>query len=66
VKCKHGATIGQIDPAQLFYMRSRGISQADARKLLVYAFASEMINLVETTSLRESLEQALFTKFQKA
>ena len=65
VKCKHGATIGQLDPAQLFYMRSRGISEADARRLLIYAFASEMINLVEKASLRETLEQQLFAKFQR-
>jgi len=65
VKCKHGATIGQLDPAQLFYMRSRGISEADARRLLIYAFASEMINLVEKASMRETLEQNLFAKFQR-
>ena len=65
VKCKHGATIGQLDPAQLFYMRSRGIPEAEARRLLIYAFASEMINLVEKASLRETLEQQLFAKFQR-
>lgn len=55
VKCKHGSTIGQIDAAQLFYMRSRGIPLADARRLLVFAFASEMIEQVEVPALREIL-----------
>ena len=55
VKCKHGSTIGQIDAAQLFYMRSRGVPQAEARRLLVYAFASEMIEQVEIPALREIL-----------
>ena len=55
VKCKHGSTIGQIDPAQLFYMRSRGISLAESRRLLVYAFASEMIEQVDVPALREVL-----------
>jgi len=63
VKCKHGSTIGQISPDQLFYMRSRGIPESQARRLLVYAFASEMINLVDHVPLREKLEQALFAKF---
>jgi Fe-S cluster assembly protein SufD len=55
VKCKHGSTIGQIDAAQLFYMRSRGVPLAEARRLLVYAFASEMINQVEVPALRDIL-----------
>src|SRR4029077_16299547 len=55
VKCKHGSTIGQLDPQQLFYLRSRGIPLLDARRLLVYAFASEMIELVESEEIRASL-----------
>ena len=55
VKCRHGSTIGQIDAGQLFYMRSRGVPQAEARRLLVYAFASEMIEQVELPALREIL-----------
>lgn len=59
VKCKHGATIGQLQPESLFYLRSRGIPEAEARQLLVGAFASEMINLVDIESLRDELSQAL-------
>jgi Fe-S cluster assembly protein SufD len=55
VKCKHGSTIGQLDPQQLFYLRSRGIPMEEARKLLIYAFASEMIELVELEEVRASL-----------
>ncbi len=55
VKCKHGATIGQISADSLFYLRSRGIPAPEARRLLVYAFASEMIQQVEVPALREIL-----------
>lgn len=55
VKCKHGSTIGQLDSQQLFYLRSRGVPLEEARKLLIYAFASEMIELVELEEVRASL-----------
>jgi Fe-S cluster assembly protein SufD len=55
VKCKHGSTIGQLDPQQLFYLRSRGIPQQEARQVLIYAFASEMIELVEVDEVRAFL-----------
>ena len=41
MKCKHGSTTGQLDPAALFYLRSRGIGEEAARSLLTYAFASD-------------------------
>ncbi len=43
VKCTHGATVGQLDDAQIFYLRSRGIDEAMARSLLTYAFAHDVI-----------------------
>lgn len=52
VKCGHGGTVGQLDDAALFYLRSRGLTEADARGLLVYAFASEMVDLVGPAALR--------------
>ena len=55
VKCKHGATIGQLSADQLFYLRSRGISAPEARRLLVHAFASEMIDLVENDHIKGTL-----------
>jgi Fe-S cluster assembly protein SufD len=52
VKCGHGGTVGQLDDASLFYLRSRGLGEAEAKSLLVWAFASEMVGLVGTPSLR--------------
>ena len=59
VKCSHGATIGQLDDAQLFYLRARGLDLAAARALLTYAFASEVLERLPSEVLRASLEQAL-------
>jgi Fe-S cluster assembly protein SufD len=52
VKCGHGGTVGQLDEAALFYLRSRGVPEADARSLLIWAFASEMVGLVQAPALR--------------
>lgn len=62
VKCTHGATIGQLRKDALFYMKSRGIDEATARGLLVYAFAAEVMELIDNDSLREALEQMLVAK----
>jgi Fe-S cluster assembly protein SufD len=52
VKCGHGGTVGQLDDTALFYLRSRGIGEAEARSLLIWAFASEMVGLVGAPALR--------------
>jgi Fe-S cluster assembly protein SufD len=52
VKCAHGATVGQIDENSLFYLRSRGLDEAHARNLVVYAFAAETLGRIENESLR--------------
>jgi Fe-S cluster assembly protein SufD len=52
VKCGHGGTVGQLDEAALFYLRSRGVPEAEARSLLIWAFAAEMVDLVGAPSLR--------------
>jgi Fe-S cluster assembly protein SufD len=52
VKCGHGGTVGQLDDRALFYLRSRGLGEAEARSLLVWAFASEMVGLVGAPALR--------------
>ncbi len=62
VKCTHGATIGQIDENQLFYLRARGVEEAMARGLLVHAFAHDIIERIRVTALRTRLEQILFTR----
>ena len=60
VKCNHGSTIGQIDQEALFYLRSRGIAENDARDLLVHAFASEIVDRVKLEPVREQIRRALF------
>lgn len=62
VQCAHGATIGQLDDTQLFYLRSRGIEEAIARNLLVHAFAHDVIERIRVQSLRNRLEQILFAR----
>jgi Fe-S cluster assembly protein SufD len=52
VKCGHGGTVGQLDEAALFYLRSRGLGEVEAKSLLVWAFASEMVGLVAAPALR--------------
>ena len=56
VKCAHGATVGQLDGNALFYLRSRGIPQEEARQLLLGAFAAEIIQKIEYQPLRGDLE----------
>ena len=46
VKCSHGATVGELDAEQLFYLRSRGIPEAAARSMLVHAFLAEALDAV--------------------
>lgn len=60
VKCTHGATIGQLREDALFYLMSRGISTADARAILVYAFAAEVLERIEHAELRDILERRLY------
>ncbi len=59
VRCTHGATVGQLNSDALFYLQTRGISRAEARRLLTRAFASEVIESVSWPRLRESLETLL-------
>jgi Fe-S cluster assembly protein SufD len=56
VKCTHGAAVGALDEEALFYLRSRGLSLEEARSLLTYAFACQMLNRIEPASLRSELE----------
>lgn len=60
VKCNHGSTIGQIEQEPLFYLRSRGIGEEEARNLLVYAFASEIVDRMKIEPVREQIRRALF------
>ncbi len=60
VKCNHGSTIGQLDEEALFYLRSRGVSEAEARSLLIHAFASEIADRIKIEPVREQVRRALF------
>lgn len=59
VKCTHGATVGQLDENQLYYLKSRGIPADQARRMLVFAFANEMVEKIKLESLRNYLEARL-------
>ena len=55
VKCAHGATVSQLEDDEIFYLQSRGINEDDARKLLINAFAAEIINQIPVKSLQAVL-----------
>jgi Fe-S cluster assembly protein SufD len=59
VKCSHGATVGRLDPAQLFYLRARGLDANVARSVLTYAFAREMVEAISDDALRGALERTI-------
>jgi Fe-S cluster assembly protein SufD len=59
VQCGHGATAGDLDEDLLFYLRARGIPQAEAEALLIQAFVGEAIEGIEHAGLREALMEAV-------
>jgi Fe-S cluster assembly protein SufD len=61
VKCSHGSTIGRLDEHSLFYLRTRGLGEEDARSLLTYAFASELVNRISLEPLRTKLNDLILT-----
>jgi len=65
VRCTHGATIGQLDAESMFYLQSRGIGRSQARSLLTYAFAQDIVDRIKVQDLRDSLERVLFEKFHE-
>ncbi|MDD4609028.1 MAG: Fe-S cluster assembly protein SufD [Bacteroidaceae bacterium] len=64
VKCGHGATTGQLDEAALFYMQQRGISQKEARMLLMFAFVNEVIDTISMEELKERLHYLIEKRFR--
>jgi Fe-S cluster assembly protein SufD len=56
VKCTHGATVGRLDQNAIFYLRSRGININDARRMLIWAFASEILDHINNQECRGDLE----------
>ena len=59
VKCSHGAAVGDLDEAALFYMKTRGIGQEEARQMLIGAFVSEALEPVSSAAMREHLSSRL-------
>ncbi len=57
VKCTHGATVGRIDDEALFYLQSRGINEREARLMLMFAFAHEVLNEIKVDQLRERIDR---------
>lgn len=62
VRCTHGATIGQLDNDAYFYMRARGLGAKQARQLLLYAFASEVVEEIKPKGLREHISALMSEK----
>ena len=64
VKCSHGATVGQLDDAALFYMQQRGIPAHEARLLLMFAFVNEVIDTIRLDALRDRLHLLVEKRFR--
>lgn len=64
VKCSHGSTVGQLDESALFYMQQRGIPKEEARHLLMYAFAGEVIENIKIEALRDRLHMLVEKRFR--
>ena len=62
VKCSHGCTVGQLDEEALFYLRSRGIPEAKAKALLMYAFSADALNYVKIPELKIRLNRIMGQK----
>ncbi len=62
VKCTHGATVGQLDDDAIFYLRARGIGHKEARALLTFAFANDVISRIEIAVIRDHLEKLLLDR----
>jgi len=64
VKCSHGATIGQIDGDALFYLQSRGIDKREARLMLMFGFAHEVIQNIKVEALRERMDNLVMQRLK--
>jgi Fe-S cluster assembly protein SufD len=62
VKCAHGATVGQLEEEELFYLASRGLDPDIARNLLTYGFAEEVISKIKIDSIKAQLDEAVLNR----
>jgi Fe-S cluster assembly protein SufD len=65
VKCTHGATIGQLNDESIFYLRSRGIGMDTARRMLIHAFAGEIIERIRNGPVREELDKLVWDRLEQ-
>jgi Fe-S cluster assembly protein SufD len=65
VKCSHGCTIGRLDEKGLFYLRSRGVSEAEARKMLSHAFMTDVLERITNEDWRKHLAGLIDAKLEK-
>ena len=65
VQCAHGATVAQLDDLSVHYLRSRGVSLAEARVLLSFGFVNELVNAVRSEPLRDFLQRLLAARFSR-
>jgi Fe-S cluster assembly protein SufD len=65
VKCTHGAAVGQLDDEAMFYLRARGLTEIEARDMLLHAFAGEVIQGLQIPELREQIESTLFDALER-
>ena len=66
VRCTHGATVGQVDREQLFYLMSRGLTRAEAERLIVRGFFTDVLDRIELAPVREALGAALESRIPAA
>ena len=66
VRCTHGATLGQVDREQLFYLMSRGLSRSEAERLIVRGFFQDVLDRIELEPVREALADALEARIPSA
>ena len=59
VKCSHGATVSQLEADEIFYLRSRGLTEDDARQLLIDAFVAEIIERIPVQSVQEEIKNSI-------
>jgi Fe-S cluster assembly protein SufD len=65
VKCTHGATIGQLNDESVFYLRARGIGEETARRMLIHAFAGEIIERIRHSATREELDKLVWERLEQ-
>lgn len=65
VKCTHGATIGQLDEESIFYLRARGVGHETARRMLMHAFAAEIVDRIQCQAVRDALNQLVWERLEQ-